>query len=369
MDRELQQQIKFYNVFREKSKRSSFCFAPTTNLNFHQSGMVNACCYSRSAPLGYYPQQSVSDLLSSPALFEMQESLNRYELRDSCKLCADQVRAGAYSVVYANRYQEKTLKSRHRIRPLTMEFEISNICNLECVMCNGDSSSLIRSRREKRPPLKTPYDDKFVQQLRPYWRKLRKASFLGGEPFLNPLYYKMWEDILDCQSVPNISIASNGTIFDDDVIRVFHKLKPFVVLSLDSLEKKTFEKIRKNADFDLVMKNVKKMTVLSALNGRFLGTNICPMKYNCFELPKMLFKFTEMHIMINFSTVVSPEDATLKNLSHEKLQELILLYKEALIAFENKFPVNLLTMNNKEKWISLISLLSSWCKKKQLESL
>src|SRR6185295_19977224 len=73
--------------------------------------------------------------------------------------------------------------------PKLMEFEISNVCNLECTMCTGFFSSSIRHNREHLPPIKTPYDDAFVRQLEPFVPHLKAARFLGGEPFLIRTYY------------------------------------------------------------------------------------------------------------------------------------------------------------------------------------
>lgn len=52
--------------------------------------------------------------------------------------------------------------------PRQMEFSVSNTCNLQCVMCNGEWSSSIRSQREGLPPLPKVYDDAFFDGLRDF---------------------------------------------------------------------------------------------------------------------------------------------------------------------------------------------------------
>ena len=65
--------------------------------------------------------------------------------------------------------------------PRQIEFSISNSCNLECVMCDGDHSSAIRAHREKRPPMPRLYSDQFLQTLRPYLAHLDQAKFFRRE--------------------------------------------------------------------------------------------------------------------------------------------------------------------------------------------
>ena len=68
-----------------------------------------------------------------------------------------------------------------------MEFSISNVCNLECVMCNGNFSSAIRAHRDQLPPAKSVYSNAFDPVLRSILPHLFRAKFLGGEPFLIPV--------------------------------------------------------------------------------------------------------------------------------------------------------------------------------------
>jgi MoaA/NifB/PqqE/SkfB family radical SAM enzyme len=79
--------------------------------------------------------------------------------------------------------------------PRVMEFELSNECNLECVMCNGYFSSSIRKNREKLPASVSPYNDQFVDELDQFIPHLTDAKFLGGEPFMIDIYLKIWERI------------------------------------------------------------------------------------------------------------------------------------------------------------------------------
>jgi sulfatase maturation enzyme AslB (radical SAM superfamily) len=140
--------------------------------------------------------------------------------------------------------------------PTMMEFEIDITCNLECTMCSGDYSNLIRKNKEHRPPLVMKYDMEFVEQLTPYFKHLHEARFSGGEPFLIDLYYEMWNRIAEYNPHCLISIQSNGTILNNRVKNTLTKGKFEIGISLDSLQKEVFESIRINAKFDTVISNI-----------------------------------------------------------------------------------------------------------------
>ena len=122
-----------------------------------------------------------------------------------------------------------------------MEFEMSNQCNLECIMCNGYVSSSIRQNRDKLPPVHSPYDEKFVTQLRPFIPHLREAKFFGGEPFLIPLYFKMWDAMMEINPSINIFVITNGTVLTDKVKTLLSLGNFELAVSIDSIRKDRYE--------------------------------------------------------------------------------------------------------------------------------
>ena len=186
------------------------CPAPSVNLHFSQLGVVTACCFNRTQVLGVYPQQSVDEIWNGQPIQELREALSGYDLTKGCEKCAQQIEArdfgGSHAIFYTN--QARILRDA-RVEagmhpegnpekaplPMRMEFNIHNACNLQCVMCHGLASSSIRTHREALPALANPYDDAFVDQLAPYLPYVVETDFMGGEPFMIPVYRKIWERI------------------------------------------------------------------------------------------------------------------------------------------------------------------------------
>ena len=255
--------------------------------------------------------------------------MRRNALPQGCQICVEQFSShnfGGLRARFYDKHAEETWgedTGRFRPRPKVMEFEISNVCNLECTMCNGNFSSAIRGHREGLPQPKRPFDSRFVEQLDPYIPHLAEAKFLGGEPFLNNLYYQIWERIAAINPAIEVSIITNGTILTDKVKRALEPLNAHINLSLDALDPANYERIRVNAKFDQVMANFAYFREFVARKRTAMTVSVCPMKQNWRELPHFLTFCNERNIKLFFNTVWYPEEASLRYLPPARLQEIL----------------------------------------------
>jgi len=86
----------------------------------------------------------------------------------------------------------------HSTHPTMMEFLLSNTCNPECIMCCGELSSSLRTKREKLPLQKSPYGKEFINQIQefiPYLKETRFSS--SGEAFLIHLNFELGESLIE----------------------------------------------------------------------------------------------------------------------------------------------------------------------------
>lgn len=323
------QQRTPYDAQRLPPARDTFCHAPSVNLNFDQSGQVTACCYNRKFVLGTYPQDTVQAIWDGERRKELERYLAQGDLSHGCGLCQQQLRAGNFTGMRASYFHSNYIPSspgtswNDMRMPKLMEFELSNLCNLECVMCSGHFSSLIRKNRERLPPLVNPYDDAFVEQLRPFLRYLGRAVFVGGEPFLNKLYYKIWDVMADYPHPPEVALVTNGSVLNDKVKDVVRKLRINISVSVDSLDPTNYEEIRINADYGQLRRNLDWFLDNARETGTWLGLSICPMTHNWRHVPD-LFRFcvrNEIDIFCN--TVFWPPQSSLRSLPKAELQAVL----------------------------------------------
>lgn len=347
------------------ANRAVICHAPFLNLNFEQNGNVTACCYNRKFILGSYPRDSVDQIWTGSQARELRAAFLEHREVPTCALCFHQVQSGNFAGALMRNFDhfahgESYVPALDMPAPLVLEFEISNTCNLECVMCGGHWSSSIRARREHLPPLRSPYDKEFVRQLEPYLPSVVQARFLGGEPFLIRRYYDIWEAFARLNPSAQIAITTNASFLPDRAREAIEGLRADIIVSLDAVTKQTYESIRRNAVFEEVMENVEYLLDYTRRKNHGLTLAVCPMQQNWRELHLLLQFCDERRIGLHFNTVMRPREATIGGLS---IPELV----GAIEYMESIRPVGTepWQVRNADQLGSLIHQLREWLEHKR----
>jgi radical SAM protein with 4Fe4S-binding SPASM domain len=235
-------------------KEKYLCNAAEYSLLFQPSGEILACHYNRGYILGNYPLNTIDDVWNGEKRKKLIKNIRKGNFPKTCEFCKLAIKNGFYNKSGINKYQYITLGQSGF--PSSMEFQLDNICNLECIMCSGEYSALIRKNREKGEPYISPYDEDFVNQLKKYIPYLKQASFTGGEPFLFDIYYQIWDLIQILNPYLQIYVSTNGTILNERVKKYLDKLNFNFTISIDSLQKENYENIRKNASLEKTIENI-----------------------------------------------------------------------------------------------------------------
>ena len=336
---DLQAAVKDYNQVRNCVDKGTLCHAPENSLYFARDGSVLACCYSRDHPIGKYPEQSLDEIWRGARAISMRSALRRNEPPAGCENCCAQIMARNYSgllartfdtyalALYPGNDQYQLQSGLKRMYPVRLEFELSNTCNLECAMCDGNFSSTIRMNREKLPPLAQVYGDEFLEQLSPFLDNVESVSFLGGEPFLIDIYYQIWDYLIEKNPNCAISITTNGTVYTSRVKRVLENLNCQVNLSLDSITKGTYEAIRVNGKLERTLANLEEFSRVNRRNNKPLSISVCPMVSNAMEMPKLVSFANERAIKVHFNTVTFPSEQSIRSLPFDQQYELAKFYR------------------------------------------
>lgn len=129
-------------------------------------------------------------------------------------------------------------------RPLALRIILTNLCNINCIMCN------IGSQKDK---FTIPYEviNKIID-LFPY---LERLDWQGGEVFL----VEYFEELVQKASLyPNIyqTLQTNGLLLDKKWAQLLAKYNIAVLFSIDATTKKTYERIRSGARFQDLLENI-----------------------------------------------------------------------------------------------------------------
>jgi MoaA/NifB/PqqE/SkfB family radical SAM enzyme len=342
-----------FNAQRSCRDKSLLCHAPTSSLYFGRDGSISACCYSRDSAFGRFPEDSIAATWHGAGLRAMRAQLQRDILPSGCGKCADQFRARNFRGLMAANFDACAPSPTARSRidalfgarvgalvgakphapwtyPVQMEFELSNRCNLECAMCTGSFSSLIRANRERLPPLADVYDARFVEQLREFVPHLKRAKFLGGEPFLIDIYYAIWDLFIAFNPDCLVSITTNATAFSPKVQRVLDGLNFWIVVSLDSLDAGIYASIRQHARLDRTLANFERILAASRERGKSVSIAICPMANNWRGLPDLVSFANDRELSVYFNTVTYPAGLTLRDMPADE-QEAALAFLRASV--------------------------------------
>ena len=330
-----------YNSSRPTRSHYTFCQAPFNNLYFTQTGRVCVCCFNQVNTLGTYPKQSVEEIWNGEPIKKLRKELQMYNLPLGCWECTKAIHANMERTSNSLRFDEYPTSDC----PVSLEFQLSNSCNLACTMCNGHFSSIIRKNVEQLPPLEEIYDKAFVKQLTPFIPHLHETTFSGGEPFLIGLYYNIWEKIVDINLNCKIKIITNGSVLNDRAKDLLEKGKFHITVSLDSTNKSNYERIRVGANFERVVENIDWFVQYCKKNRTQFNLNFCPMTLNYNEIIDFV-DFSNSHdATIYFNHVYYPARYSLDSLP---VSELKWLYDKIL---NSNFPQNTQSQQRNKKTI------------------
>ncbi len=318
LDRE---QYRKYNRFRPEGPKRLFCYLPFNSLTFSFRGDVHVCGYNRDVLLGRYPENSISEIWNGQKAQQIREHMHHNDLNYGCRHCKFFFDKGKFSNLRPLVF-DKYHSNIDGYRPQVFEFELSNTCNLECQMCSGEVSSSIRKNRDKLPPLVSPYDDAFVDQLRQYLPTLREAKFYGGEPFLIPVYYKIWDAVKELNPKLDLFVITNGTQWNDRIERLLHDLNFDVAVSIDAAEKGLLERIRKNVNYEELMTNIRRFSEVCTRKGKHMSLSYTVQRDNWRQFPKMIELCNSVGAYIYVSYLERPRQFALAEMEREELKQI-----------------------------------------------
>ncbi len=341
-----------YSNTRIKGIKKHFCYAPLRNLYFNNSGDVLICCFNKSLVLGNLQDEKLSDIIENQRNKEIANKLKKYDLSLGCEYCEELVISRNFQALGTHQFDNLSKQDTY---PTMMEFDISNTCNLECIMCSYKHSSVIAKKENIINNCVYNYNKSFVDQLEPYIVNLQKAKFYGGEPFLIAQYYDIWDLIIRKNPKCEIVVQTNATVLNNRIKNLLELGNFKISISIDSLNKDNYELIRKGANFDKVINNVNFLIHYSKTKKKRLNISICPMQQNWKNIPDLVNFCNKNEILLNFNTVNFPVSCSIRNMDSKSIYEIIKYYKEY------KFKTsNFVQKQNLKHFIGLINQLEKW---------
>jgi radical SAM protein with 4Fe4S-binding SPASM domain len=323
MNKLSQEQIVKYNAKRAEFDKTrtinttSPCVAPFNNMYFTTEGRVAPCWLLVGHLDTWTTERSIKDIWFGEAFTKYRNNLTNGIFEKDCRVCKQKIEADTWPLAMA--YDGFTVKEY----PTLLELELSNQCNLECIMCEGRLSSGIRKNRDNLPPLPMIYDDSFVEQLKEFIPHLEELRFNGGEPFAQKIVYDICMVVAELNPGLRINIATNGTVYNKQVQKIMDKCNLHLNISIDSLEKENYDTIRINGDFDVLMENFQRFSNYCHTNNRGLSVMVNPMRNNWWEMPNFVEFATNNKVHLWYNTIHHPDHLSIWSLPSSDLSVII----------------------------------------------
>jgi len=136
--------------------------------------------------------------------------------------------------------QKKTIIESH---PRGLYVTLTNRCNAQCIMCCV----------EQTPAWDIP--DSIIDEVVSCFPHMERVYWLGGEVFLYRNFEKLFITAMQYKKLKQI-IITNGLLIDEKWSEIFASSNLNLVFSIDGLNKKTYEHIRKGSSFSVLKKNI-----------------------------------------------------------------------------------------------------------------
>ena len=158
--------------------------------------------------------------------------------------------------------------------PYLIDWAITNECNLKCLHCRGMASQQLEGSRVLELAQQIP-------RLSPQW-----VIIEGGEPLLR-------EELFDVLSIITQGgivtyLITNGMLLNEKTAKKLAELEVRVMISVDGTDKKSYQEIRKGADFGTLKKAIRLLSEYGILN----ACNVTIGQHNYRQIEE-IFQFAE----------------------------------------------------------------------------
>ncbi|MBP6456131.1 MAG: SPASM domain-containing protein [Chitinophagaceae bacterium] len=333
--------IAEYNKNRYYGNQKYVCLAPFNSMFLSINGNVYACNLNRKFVLGNIKTMSLSEIWNGQKTKNLREHIANADLNHGCEKCLLNIKNKNFDASTSSHYDYVGYDANTQF-PLRIDFEISNICNLGCVMCCSTFSSTIQKEIKNEKLTKTHYNKNILEDLRQFIPHLKFMNFSGGEPFMNNLYFDIWEMTAELNKDCQVHIQTNGTIMNEKVEDILNKHRFNIGISIDSLQKVTYDNIRLFSDFDKRQSILQQLTNYCHKNKTTLTYSFCLLKKNAMEIPEFLAYANLNNAVLYLSPVFEPYEEAIWNLPIEELESL----KQHYLSYKTESKNDIQTKNN-----------------------
>ena len=246
--------------FKLFKQSKNFCAVPWTNFEVYSNGKVETCGRGRTT-LGNLHEESIESILKGEVITQLRKDMLNDIPNKNCVACQTQSKDDDGYYFLKDHYNSKIMfedvdySDPHNFDLRFIDLHWSNVCNLRCVMCNPDQSSLIAKDENVDVNLVDPESIKTITNLILQKQDNIKEIYLsGGEPFYIPQNVTLFSQ-LENKDIPirintNMHWHKNNKLYK--ILQTFNNVQ--LTMSADAIHEK-FEYIRTGANWKTFIDN------------------------------------------------------------------------------------------------------------------
>lgn len=240
------------------ARKRFYCHYPYSSVFILLDGSVSPCCFAD--PIGNLNDDELVSIWNSDKASEMRYQLSQGDLEKAgCSRCGFMKRRdietyprstdlGQSRKILDNIRIQKEEYGKGKIKltslPSHVVLQVTEACNLRCIMCFQDRSSGVRKLSES-----------LWQKALGFHDLLDEIQFTGGEPFLSKRVADFLENF-DVSAGQKFSCTTNGSLLRGFRTQLEKLPRLHLGISVDAATKETYESIRVNSSWDEVSDNI-----------------------------------------------------------------------------------------------------------------
>lgn len=287
-----------------------YCAAPWRGLHINPRGDVKTCCAGDPNILGNLDSNTIEEILHSPALQQIRQSIRSGEAPAYCYNCVKAERYGRSERDWHNNlnpeFDPATVTDIDH-RPVLVDVRWNTTCNLSCNYCAEACSS--KWATLKGIPVRSgtrPYYEQVCDYLEQHQAHIREVALVGGEPLLLPENARLL-DVIPADCI--VTLITNLSV-DLERNQIFQKLAQRCrvgwSISFDNTESR-FEYVRHGASWRLLEHNLDLVQELMRSQGHWGGIHAVYNIYNASRLQELHAFARGRGLTIHWQSLYQPD--------------------------------------------------------------
>lgn len=304
-----------------KIVNETFCIMPFVHANIRTNGDIRLCCVSAEKTTHNIKNSSVIQWWNS--IDSVRNNMLAGNPISACNVCYQQEKHGLTSQRQSNNKKFKILSENYAEKivnlyyknlsaPIDYELQITNICNLKCIMCGEFDSSALLSENKTLKISNFNQSEYSVSQkeinkiLELIQNPLTESvTFRGGEPLLIPQIKNTMLEVIKSNRSKfiNIQLVTNCTEFDQEWVEILNNFKSvWIICSIDAIEER-YEFIRYGASWSQVINNINLIKTIKNVN---ITVNAVVQNINLLGISNLINWCEDNDLYINLTRLLEP---------------------------------------------------------------